>query len=64
MITKEDFYRCYSFNLMKYLEKYNIRYLLVAKDIQSNKVFYLFEKTTKFNQLLQQWENNNPKNKT
>lgn len=64
MITKEDFYRCYSFNLMKYLEKYNIRYLLVAKDIKSNKVFYLFEKTTKFNQLLQQWENNNPKNKT
>ena len=47
MITKEDFYRCYSFNLMKYLEKYNIRYLLVAKDIKSNKVFYLFEKTTK-----------------
>lgn len=64
MITKEDFYRCYSFNLMKYLEKYNIRYLLVAKDIKSNKVFYLFEKTTKFDQLLQQWENNNPKNKT
>ena len=33
MITKEDFYRCYSFNLMKYLEKYNIKF--IPKGVQS-----------------------------
>lgn len=63
MITNQDIYRCYSINLMKYLEENNIKYLLVAKDIKSNKVFYAFEKTDKFMQLLQQWVDNNPKNK-
>ena len=64
MITKDSLYRCYSINLMKFLELNNIRYLLVAKDIKSNKVFYLFEKTNEFYQLLHEWENNNPKCKT
>ena len=64
MITKDSLYRCYSINLMKFLELNNIRYLLVAKDIKSNKVFYLFEKTNEFYQLLHEWENNNPKYKT
>ena len=64
MITKDSLYRCYSINLMKFLELNNIRYLLVAKDIKSNKVFYLFEKTNEFYQLLHEWENNNPKHKT
>lgn len=63
MITNQDVYRCYSVNLMRFMEEYNIRYFLVAKDIKSNKVFYAFEKTDKFLQLLQQWIDNNPKNK-
>lgn len=62
MITNKDIYRCYSINLMEHLAKNNIRYILVAKDIKSNKVFYAFEKTDKFMCLLQQWINNNPKN--
>jgi hypothetical protein len=49
---------------MQYLAKNEIKYILVAKDIKSNKVFYAFEKTDKFLQLLQQWIDNNPKNKT
>lgn len=64
MITKDSLYRCYSINLMKFLEINNIRYLLIAKDIKSNKVFYLFEQTNEFYQLLHEWENNNPKHKT
>lgn len=64
MITKDSLYRCYSINLMKFLEINNIRYLLIAKDIKSNKVFYLFEQTNEFCQLLHEWENNNPKHKT
>lgn len=63
MITNKDIYRCYSVNLMEYLAKYDVRYFLVAKDIKSNKVFYAFERTDKFLQLLQQWIDNNPRNK-
>lgn len=63
MITSQDIYRCYSINLMQFMAENNVRYVLVAKDIKSNKVFYAFEKTEKFLQLLQQWIDNNPKNK-
>ena len=63
MISNENVYRCYSVNLMRFMEEHNIRYFLVAKDIKSNRVFYAFEKTEKFLQLLQKWIDNNPKNK-
>jgi hypothetical protein len=48
---------------MQFMADNDIRYILVAKDIKSNKVFYAFEKTDTFLQLLKQWVNNNPKNK-
>ena len=63
MIKSTDIYRCYSANLMQFMANNDIRYILVAKDIKSNKVFYAFEKTERFLQLLQQWVDNNPKNK-
>lgn len=63
MITKQDIYRCYSYSLMEYLILNNIKYLIVAKDIKSNRVFYAYEKTPEFLRLLQQWIDNNPKNK-
>ena len=63
MIDNTMIYRCYSVNLMQYLAENDVRYFLVAKDIKSNKVFYAFEKTENFLQLLQRWIDNNPKNK-
>ena len=63
MIESTDIYRCYSTNLMQFMAENDIRYILVAKDIKSNKVFYAFEKTERFLKLLQQWIDNNPKNK-
>ena len=63
MITNKDVYRCYSVNLMQFMATNSVRYFLVAKDIKSNKVFYAFEKTDQFLQLLQQWIDNNPVNK-
>lgn len=63
MIQSENIYRCYSNCLKDYLTKNDIRYFLVAKDIKSNKVFYAYEKTQRFFELVEQWENNNPKNK-
>ncbi len=63
MITNQDIYRCYSINLMQFMAEHDIRYFIVAKDIKSNRVFYGFEKTDNFMRLLQQWIDNNPKNK-
>lgn len=62
MICNTDVYRCYSNCLKDYLTKNGERYFLVAKDIKSNKVFYAFEKTERLFELIQEWENNNPKN--
>ena len=63
MITNKDVYRCYSVNLMQFMAEHDVRYFIVAKDIKSNRVFYAFEKTVKFEEILQQWVDNNPKNK-
>lgn len=62
-MENKDVYRCYSNCLKDYLTKNDIRYFLVAKDIKSNKVFYAYEKNKKLLDFIQQWENNNPKNK-
>ena len=61
MITNKDIYRCYSVNLMQFLSQHEERYVLIAKDIKSNRQFWAYIKTDKFNNLLQQWINNNPK---
>lgn len=63
MMQNTDVYRCYSNCLKNYLAENGVKYILVAKDIKSNRVFYAFEKTKLFIRLLQQWEGNNPNNK-
>lgn len=61
MITNKDVYRCYSVNLMQFMTQNNVRYFLIAKDIKSDRTFWAYEKTDKFNKVLQQWIENNPK---
>lgn len=61
MITNTDIYRCYSANLMQFLSQNNERYILIAKDIKSGHQFWAYIKTDKFNRLLKQWIDNNPK---
>ena len=63
MVENKDIYRCYSVNLMQFMADNDIKYILVAKDIKSNKVFYAFEKTERFLRLLQLWIDNSPKSK-
>lgn len=60
MIQNTDIYRCYSVNLMQFLSKHGIRYILIAKDIKSNRQFWAYVKTDDFNNLLNQWIENNP----
>lgn len=61
MVTNKDIYRCYSVNLMQFLSTNNIRYILIAKDIKTDRQFWAYVKTEQFNKLLQQWIDNNPK---
>lgn len=61
MIQNTDIYRCYSVNLMQFLSQHGERYILIAKDIKSNRQFWAYVKTDNFNVLLQQWVNSNPK---
>lgn len=63
MIDNKDIYRCYSVNLMQFLSQNNERYILIAKDIKSDRQFWAYVKTDRFNELLQQWINNNPTKK-
>ena len=44
------------------MAKNDIPYFLIAKDIQSNRTMWCYEKTDEFCKLLQQWIENNPKN--
>ncbi len=38
-----------------------LRYLLLAKDIKTDKTFWAFEKTEKFESLMKKWESSSPR---
>lgn len=61
MIQNTDIYRCYSVNLMQFLSQHGERYILIAKDIKSDRQFWAYVKTKTFGDLLLQWMSNNPK---
>ena len=61
MIQNTDIYRCYSVNLMQFLAQNGERYILIALDVKSQRKFWAYVKTDKFNKLLAQWIENNPK---
>lgn len=63
-MNNKDVYRCYSEQLKTYLLNNNVQYFLVARDIVSNKKFYAFEKNKQFLSILEQWNINNPRNKS
>ena len=48
----ERFYRCYSNLQKKYLLERGFRYELIAKDISTNVIFYLFVRTEELNKAL------------
>lgn len=60
MIKNTDIYRCYSVNLMQFLSQHDVRYILIAKDIKTDRQFWAYVKTNEFNTLLKQWIENNP----
>lgn len=61
MIQNTDIYRCYSVNLMQFLTQNGERYILIALDVKSQRKFWAYIKTDRFDKLLKQWINGNPK---
>lgn len=61
MIQNTDIYRCYSVNLMQFLTQNQVRYILIALDVKTQRKFWAYVKTDRFNTLLTQWIENNPK---
>ena len=61
MVTNKDVYRCYDKWLKKFLMNNGLPFLVVARDIKSNAVFWLFEKTDNCMRLIDEWEKNSPR---
>lgn len=56
MLTRNDFYFCYSSKLSKYLEQKGIRYLFLAKDINKGNPFSIYEKTEELKKELESYK--------
>lgn len=48
MITHKDIYRCYSVNLMQFLSQNDEKYILIAKDIKTDRQFWAYIKTASY----------------
>lgn len=53
-------YRCYNKSLRDFLMHNGLPFLVVAKDIKTDAVFWLFEKTKYCEKLIESWEANSP----
>ena len=51
----KDIYCCYSLPLRDYLQLHGVRYEVAALNPNSNKLFWIFIKTKKLDELLNEW---------
>ena len=49
-------YTCYSLNLRNYLYSNGLKYKLAARNPNSNKLFWVYVKDEKLNELLAKWD--------
>lgn len=50
-----ELYTCYSLNLRNYLYNNGLKYKLAARNPNSNKLFWVYIKDAKLNELLIKW---------
>lgn len=50
-----ELYTCYSLNLRNYLYENGVKYKLAAKNPNSNKLFWIYIKDAKLDELLARW---------
>lgn len=56
MNLKENLYRCFDPKLKWYFLDNGLEFILYAKDRDTNDVFWLFERTNKFNELYESFK--------
>jgi len=61
MFINNKFYRCYSNPIKEFAMENGCRYVLIAKDCVTDKLFWLFERTDKFNNSLEEWKRQHPR---
>lgn len=54
-INEVELYTCYSLNLRNYLYANGVKYKLAAKNPNSDKLFWIYIKDTKLDELLTSW---------
>lgn len=52
-----ELYTCYSLNLRNYLYDNGLKYKLAARNPNSNKLFWVYIKNSKLDELLTKWAN-------
>jgi len=57
-LKKEDIFPCYSRPFCKFLKNNNLYYIKKEYDKKAKKYFFVFLRTVKFNDLLNEWRNN------
>lgn len=55
MKNNVELYTCYSLNLRNYLYDNGLKYKLAARNPNSNKLFWVYVKDEKLNELLTRW---------
>jgi hypothetical protein len=56
MLTKDNFFFCYSSKLSKYLASKGFTYLIMARDMNKDNLFSLYEKTDQLKQELDRYK--------
>lgn len=54
----EIIYTTYDINLRRFLTEHGHRYILFGKNVNSNDMFWVFERNEDLNQLVKQWFDN------
>ena len=54
-------YVTYDVNLRRFLNAHGHRYILFGKNVNSDDMFWVFERTEDLNKLIKQWFDNNTK---
>ena len=58
MDNNVELYTCYSLKLRNYLYDHGLKYKLAARNPNSNKLFWVYVKDEKLNELLNMWSKN------
>lgn len=60
---KNEWYKCYSFNLRKFIETHGIYPVSSGINPTTDKIYYIYKIDPELSRILTNWTNNRPANK-